>query len=220
VADIFKEVDEDLRQEHYKKLWDKYGRYVIGAAVALVLAVGGYQGWQAWDRSQREEQSARYAAAMALAEDGQTAEAQAALAAFGGPEAGGYALLASFQEARLKADAGDLAGAVAIWDRIASDPDVGQAFQGAATLLSVIHQLEGETQAGDPAQLQARLDPLLDSGSAYRPLALELSGLLSLRAGDVDAARARFQEIGEEAGASQGVRARATQMLAVLGEGE
>ena len=215
MADIFKEVDEDLRQEHYKKLWDKYGLFVIGAAVALVLAVGGYQAWQAWDLSQRNAESERYEAALALVAEGQEAEAQAALADFGGPGAGGYAVLAAFQEARLKAELGDVEGAVAVWDRVAAESGVGPAFQGVATLLSTIHQIDD----GDPGQLAARLEPLSAAGNAFRPLALELSGLLALRAGDKAKAREHFTAIAEDFASPAGVRDRASQMLAQLGDG-
>ena len=37
---LFKEIDEDLRQERFAKLWKKYGPYIISAAVALVLVAG------------------------------------------------------------------------------------------------------------------------------------------------------------------------------------
>ena len=41
VGDLFREIEEELRQERFEKLWRSYGRYVIGAAVAVVVAVGG-----------------------------------------------------------------------------------------------------------------------------------------------------------------------------------
>jgi hypothetical protein len=29
MANIFNEVDEDIRKERYKKLWSRYGKYLI-----------------------------------------------------------------------------------------------------------------------------------------------------------------------------------------------
>ncbi len=213
MADIFKEVDEELRQEHYKKLWDKYGTYLIAAAVALVLAVGGYQAWTAWQQSQREEASNQYSTALVLLQEGRAEEAEQAFTAIGGPSDGGYAILASLQSARLKAEAGDLEGAVAIWDALAANSAAGPAFQGAATLLSVTHQID----SGDPAQLEARLEPLAEPGQAFRPSALELSALLALRRGDSALARERYTAIADDIAAPTSLRTRATQMLAVLG---
>ena len=37
MSDIFREVDEDLRREQYKKLWERFGSYVIGLAVLIVV---------------------------------------------------------------------------------------------------------------------------------------------------------------------------------------
>ena len=41
MSDIIREVDEELRHERYKKLWDRFGLYVIGAALLGVLFRAG-----------------------------------------------------------------------------------------------------------------------------------------------------------------------------------
>ena len=38
MSDIFHEVDEEVRREQLKKLWQKYGWLVIAACVLVVLA--------------------------------------------------------------------------------------------------------------------------------------------------------------------------------------
>ena len=37
MADIFNEVDEEVRRERLKQLWDRYGIFIIGLAVLLVV---------------------------------------------------------------------------------------------------------------------------------------------------------------------------------------
>ena len=44
VTEIFDEVDEEVRREQLKKLWDKYSIYIVGAAFLVVAAVGGWRG--------------------------------------------------------------------------------------------------------------------------------------------------------------------------------
>ena len=46
MGDIFREIDEELRQERYERLWRSYGKYVIGIGVALVITL---LGWKSWD---------------------------------------------------------------------------------------------------------------------------------------------------------------------------
>ena len=39
MADIFTEVEEDLRRDRAKQLWTRYGRYFVALAVVAILAV-------------------------------------------------------------------------------------------------------------------------------------------------------------------------------------
>ena len=50
MADIFQEIDEDLRRERAGKLWQKYGKYVIAAAALIVLAVAAWRGLEWYQR--------------------------------------------------------------------------------------------------------------------------------------------------------------------------
>lgn len=213
MADIFKEVDEELRRDHAAKVWKKYGHYVIGAAVAVVLATAGYQAWTWWDLEQRTKLSRSYAAAVDLFEQGKTEDAAAAFGELAA-DGGGYGTLAAFNKARLAAEAGDTAAAVEIWDRLAASRSVDPAFRGVATVLSVMHQ----SDSGDPADLETRLAPLTAEDNGFRPVALELTAILALRQGDRARAREIYTQLADDRTAPVGLRGRASQMLAALEE--
>ena len=214
MADIFKEVDEDLRREKLTKLWKKHGREVIGLALMIVLAVAGVQGWRAYDLDRRGTLSDRYAAALDLAADGDTAAGLNALIDLSEADGSGYAGLAAFEEARLRVASGDIGGAIAVWDRIAAESGLGEGFRSAATLLSVLAQID----AGDPGVLGGRLEPLAAAGEPFRATARELLALLALREGDRAGARELYAKIADDREAPSGLRQRATQMLTALRE--
>ena len=213
MADIFKEVDEDLRRDQAAKVWRKYGSLVIGAAVALVLATAGYQAWTWWYTKTQTELSDRYAAAAQLLEGGDIEAAIGEFATLADSD-GGYGTLAAFNRARLLAESGDKAAAIEIWDHLAESSAAGPAFQGVATLLSVMHQMED----GDPAELEERLTPLSEADGGYREVALELIATLALRQGDGVRAREIYTRIADDPNAPPGLRARASQMLNALQE--
>lgn len=213
MADIFKEVDEDLRRDQAAKIWRKYGSLVVGSAVAVVLATAGYQTWSWWYTKTQTELSDRYAAAAQLIERGDNEAAIAELGTLADSD-GGYATLAAFNRARLLADSGDKTAAIEIWDRLAESSAAGPAFQGVATLLSVMHQMED----GDPATLEGRLKPLSEAKGGYREVALELIATLALRQGDSARAREIYTRISDDPNAPVGLRARASQMLNALQE--
>jgi len=213
VSDIFKEVDEDLRRDQAARLWAKYGRYVIGAAVAVVLATAVFQVWNWWDKEQRAERSAQFVAAMELMRDGDSETAAAQFGAMAEAD-GSYGTLAAFNEARLQAEAGNAEAAVEILDMLAESAAAGPSFQGVATILAVLHQID----QGDPAALEARLKPLTEAGSGFRPTALELTAVLALRQGDSARAVALYTQVADDRSAPAALRRRASQMLAALGK--
>ena len=87
-------------------------------------------------------------------------------------------------------------------------------MQGVARLFFVMHQIDD----GDPEELKSMLQPLLTPGNSFRPSALELTAVLALREGDDAEARQTYSEIADDLGAPPGLRARAAQMLAAIGE--
>ena len=213
MADIFKEVDEDLRRDQAGAFLKKYRNPLIAIVAVVLLAVAGIQAWQWWDGKQRAEQAERYAQALSLLQEGDSLAAAAELGAVaqGG---GSYAVLAAFNEARLLAENGDLDKAVVIWDHLADDSAAGPALRGAARLISVMHQVD----SGDPAALQTQLAPLQTADNGYRPLALDLSGALALRQGDLAAARGYYTQVVDDLQAPPGLRTRAALVLAALKE--
>ena len=43
MANIFNEVDEDIRKERYQSLWTKYGKYLISFIVFIILIFSASQ---------------------------------------------------------------------------------------------------------------------------------------------------------------------------------
>ena len=214
MADIFREVDEEVRKQKASELWRRYGTVVVAAAVLIVLGMMAYKGWVYFQSLEREKLSESFDAAVRLAEAGDSAQASNAFAALAEPDGDGYPLLAALEQANLLAEAGDVQAASAIWDEVAASEAAGPGFRGIATLLSVLHQLE----SGDPQTLRARLEPMASEGQTFRSGALELMAALALREGRKEEAADLYRAIADDLSAPSGLRARATQMLAALGE--
>jgi hypothetical protein len=211
LADIFQEVEEDLRADRYKRLWEKYGKFVVGAAVAVVLATAGTVAWKDWQQRQRAGDSARLAGAMAEAQKGERDAALAQLAMIARDGTAGYAMLARLQEAAVLADKGDPDGAAAIYDKVAADASLDAEFRDLARLLAVLQRIDKDT----PASLMAALEPLLAAGP-WRPIASELAALVALRQGDKAKAREFLTRVADDAQAPRGARACAAELLGGL----
>jgi hypothetical protein len=210
VSDIFREIDEELRRDNLLKLWQRYGIYILGVAVLIVAATGGYVAWQRYEEGRRQDQSRAYEGGLMLARSDPKAAIEAMQRLGGGGEP--YAMLARFQEAGLKAKQGDTAGALAAYDALSKDTDNAQTFRDAATILYATHALDSE----DPNALIERLKPLTAPTSPWRHSALELTGLAAQRAGDTARARDIFTALAADSEAPQDLRSRAAEILAAL----
>jgi hypothetical protein len=219
VVDIFDEVDEDLRAERAQRLARKYGWAVIAAAV---LVIAGVAGWEYHQRSQAQQDAAvaaRYIAAIDAAQQAPAVnpEARAAQVAplqeltRSAPD--GYRTLADLKAAGLLADAGNIQGAVDLYNQVAADQKADPLLRDLASLLAAQRQLDN----GDPAQLAARLGPLALPGNPWAALAKEQLAMLDLRQGHNDDAKAKLKALASDILAPAGVRARANALLQGLG---
>ncbi len=213
MSDIFREIDEELRRENFQQLWTRFGKYVIALAVLAVVAAAAFAAWHEYQIHQSEAEGVRYAAALDLASQGKAAEAAEAFGVVASTASSGRVPLARLEEAASKVKDGDVAGAIAIYDRLAADTAVDPAFRDTATLLSARYGLD----KGDPAAVVSQLRPLTDASNPWHGLALELTGLAELKAGDKAKARADFEALVKDNAVTQGVRQRAGEMVEAIG---
>lgn len=211
MADIFNEVEEELRKDKYQEWLRTYGPWFAGAAAILIIGVAGYEGWKAWSTAQEEAASATYNAAVAdvAADRIDEGAAEFEMIADDGPH--GYAVLALMQRGALALSEGDREGAAAFFEQAAeraSDPIIGDL----AMMKAVWAQFE--TYSAD--DLANRLSPLTEEDRPYRYLAREAIGVSALNAGDYETARRQFEAITYSLDAPEGVRIRAGAALAVV----
>lgn len=211
MADIFREVEEDIRRDRLQQLWDKYGIYLIGLVVGIIALTSLVVGWRAYTQSQAEEASKAFALAVAgAAQEGADAPALFTDLADGSPS--GYAALARLRAAGALADAGDLDEAIAAYDAVAADSAADDILRDLARVKSGT-LLVGRTSYDD---LAIRLVPLTDAGEAWRNPAREALGMAAYAEQKYAQAQSYFQSIVGDQTATPGVRDRAHVMLALI----
>jgi hypothetical protein len=120
LSDIFQEVDEEVRREQLKKLWDRYGSYVVAAAILVVAGIAAWRGYQWWEAQKAAEAGAAFEMASTLADAGKHADAETAFAKVVTDGTSAYRHLARLREAAELARI-DAKAAIALYDKIAAD---------------------------------------------------------------------------------------------------
>ncbi len=212
MADIFQEVDEDVRSDQYRTLWKNYGRYALAGAIGIVVATAVGVAWREHIQSSRLEASERFEAAAQLLASGAESEAIEAFAVLTDESLGGYTQLAGLREALARIAAGDDEGAVRAYDRVA-DAGGDKILREFASLRAALLLMDTAT----PEELSRRLEPLARDGGAWRYSARELQAIVALQAGDEARALELFTALSEESEAPRGIRTRAGEMIDALG---
>jgi hypothetical protein len=211
VADIFHEVDEEVRREQLKRLWDRYSIYLIALAVLIVASIAGWRGYEYWVAKRAAAAGAEFEAAMALSEEGKRAEAEAAFAKVAAEAPAGYRVLARMRAAGALAQSKP-ADAVKAYDEISADGSLGTIWQDLAAVRAGLLLVD----TAPLADMRRRLDPIAEPTRSFRHTARELLALSAWRNHDVGAARKYLDMIAGDAESPIGVRARADVLSALI----
>jgi hypothetical protein len=211
LADIFHEVDEEVRREQLKKLWERYGHYAVALAVIIVIAVGGWRGYEYWQGQKIAEAGAAFEAAMALADEGKQQEAEQAFARLAQDGTSGYRVLARLRTANALAGH-DVKAAVAAYDGIAADTGIDHRLRDLAGLRAAL--LLADTASFD--DMQRRLEPLTGPKDTFRHATRELLALSAWRAGNSAQARRWADMVVSDPESPASLRQRMQMLLALL----
>jgi hypothetical protein len=211
VADIFHEVDEEVRREQLKKLWDRYSIYLIALAVLIVAGMAAWRGYEYWVAKKAAAAGAEFEAAIALSEEGKRAEAEAAFAKVAAEAPAGYRMLARMRAAGALAQSKP-ADAVKAYDEISADTAVGTIWQDLAAVRAGLLLVD----TAPLADMRRRLDPVAEPTRSFRHTARELLALSAWRNHDFAATRKYIDMIAGDAESPIGVRARADVLSALI----
>lgn len=211
MSELFDEVDEEVRREQLKKLWDKYSIFIIAAAILVVAAVGGWRGYEYLEAQKAAEAGAAFEAAIELAEQKKSTEAEAAFDKLATTAPAGYRMLARLRAAGEVAARDPKAGAK-MYDELAADRSIGTEQQDLARIRAAGLLLDTETY---PNMLQ-RLDAAAKPDATFRHTARELLALSAWRANDTTAARQWLDMIANDGETPSAMRQRAEALQALL----
>jgi hypothetical protein len=208
---LFREVDEDLRREQMAALWNKYGRYVIATAVAIVIIVGGYSVYNWWSETRAAQNGEAHFSAIELVSDEKHAEAVEAFTRLASEASGGYRTLAKLETAAIHARDGRKDEAVAIYDEVAN-AGADRFLSDFASLQSAALQIDTLAEA----EIEQKLSRLISDTNPWRYSAQELLALAAYRSGNTAESERIYGQLLGDPSAPAELRRRAEAMMALL----
>jgi hypothetical protein len=209
---FIREVNEELRTDTAKALWDRYGAYLVGIAIVLVLGTGIWVAWDYWTQSRANASGDQFSQALDHAKEGRTDEALAVLQGLETDGYGSYPQLARLRRATVLAQQDKHAEAVAEFDAVVADSSVPEPVRDMARLRAGYILVD----TGSYADVSSRVEALTTETNALRHSAREALGLAAWKEGRLADALTLFEQIASDVGAPRNARERSTLMAELI----
>jgi hypothetical protein len=211
VSDVFREVDEEVRREQLKKLWDRYQYLIVGVVFLVVVGVGGWRFYE-WQQTQQAAQvGTRFEEAIVLADAGKNDEAEKIFAQIAVDGTPAYRALARVRQAAAQAQTNP-AAAIETYKQIIADTGIEQVMRDLASLRAAALMID----AGSYVDARKLLEPLATPGREFRHAARELLALNAWKSNDRTGAMKWYAAILTDPEAPVSSRSR-VEMLIALG---
>jgi hypothetical protein len=210
VSDVFREVDEEVRREQLKKLWERYQYLIVGVVLLVVVGVGGWRVYEHFQTRQAELIGTQFENAIALADSGKHDEAEQIFAQIAADGTSAYRALARIRQAAALAQT-NAAAATEAYQRISADSSVEQVLRDLAALRAAGLLID----AGSYIDARKLLEPLAQPGRDFRHAARELLALNAWKAGDRPGAMKWYAAILTDPEAPASSRTRVEMLIAL-----
>jgi len=213
VGDVFQEVDEELREEKYKRIWRKFRYYVIGGLILFILGIAANAFWKDYNLKEVNDRSERFFTAIEMAQEDKV-NAITLLEEFANQEEKNSeynVLIARFTEAAIRRAEKDYNGALVIYQSL-EDNNISNFYEDYAKLSSV----EMLIALNNKKDAKLILDDLITNTSDLKYIAMEYLGYLEIDEGNYSKARTIFTNIADEASSSVNMKNRSREILSIL----
>ncbi len=209
---LMREAAIDAKNEKLQSLWEQHGMYII-IAVALILTLTvSFETFKAWKNKKDQELSNAYAVAVSLQSQGRYDESMNILQNLS--KSGGiYGDVARLQIANLQFDQNKDAEAIETLAALAADDDVNPQIQEISAIKLASYKLDTDAPSED---IRSLLVPLTDEESAWAPVAHELLAMLAIRDGNINQAKAEYENVINSTNVQDTLKNRAQDMLAII----
>lgn len=210
---FIREVDEDLKNESMKKLWDKYGLFIIIVVVASLTLAVSYESLKAWYIQRAENRADAYAMALGLQNQARFAESEEALDMVINENFGSFVELAKMQKANVLLEQDNPTEALALLKEILQDKSISPQLRDTARIKLATYRQDNASFE----EMSELLQPIAEnSQNAWYAVAQDILATVLLRDGKTEDAKEIYNSLLENPDASEDLKNRIKDILSVI----
>ncbi len=210
---FIREVDEDLKNESMKKLWDKYGLFVLLIVIVSLTVAVSYESIKSWYIKRAENRTEGYAVALSMQNQGLFDDSLEALDLIINQKMGTYAELAEMQKANILLEQNKEKEALALLEKIANDKSRSQQLRDTALIKLASYRQDGATFE-EMSELLSSITKSKDN--AWYAVAEDMLATILLRDGNIEQAKEIYNALLENQDTPDDLKNRIKDILSVL----
>lgn len=211
---FFEEVDEEVRNEKFKELINKYGGYILTFVILVLAFAVGYEKIGEWRINKAEQTNARYVQAVSASSDYENNIAE--LEGIVQTETGLYKDIARLQIANILLDNNQTDKALTVLAQINDDTSASDKIREIAAVKLATYKIDSSSYS----EIEKILAPIVQKGGAWAPMAKELLAMSAIQNKDMAKAKTIYEELLANGNISEEFKARVNDMLASINEAQ
>lgn len=209
---FIQEVDEDVKNDNLKVIWNRYGVFIIAFVVLAVSAAISFDRIRAWKTAQNQKETETYMAAAQLRENPE--DTITALQQITQNNQGIFGDFARLQIANVLFNSGKNDEALTTLQSLIDDKQVNSEVKHIALIKYATYQVDTMPQD----EFRKLVEPLLSADSSWAPLANDLLAMSAIQNGDIETAKKIYEGILKIKDLPEGFRAKIQDMLSSLND--
>lgn len=210
---LLKEIEQDIKNEHLKSLWDQYGLFIIIIVALALTAAVSFETFKSWSSKRDQELSNAYAVAVSLQNQGRLDESLGILENLAKTNRGIYGNIARLQIANVYFEQGKNTEAMDILQQLAADKRANPQMRDIASIKLASYKLDNNASSEEISSL---LEPLTAEDSNWANIAHELLAMLAIRDGNLQQAKNQYEKIVNSSDVQDSIKSRAQDMITII----
>ena len=209
------EVNEELKNERLKQIWEKYGLIIIAVVTVSLTAAISFETIKGWYNKKFQDISDTYSVASVLQEQERYDESVAVLKSVEEKASNHiYAQLAKFQQANILLEQNKNEEALVVLQNIIDDENTDKSLKEVAIIKMASYKLENAPFE----DIETLLKGMIEENGNWTVIAQEVLAMSAIRHKNIEKAKELYASILANPETPENLKTRAQDMLLLLNE--
>ncbi len=213
LTDAFiQEVDEDVKNDNLKVLWDKYGLFIVAFVVLAVSAAVSFDKLHEWKVLRNQNRTENYMAAVQLQDNSE--ETIAALQKISTDNQGIFSDFAKLQIANVLLSENKQEEALSMLEKLAAEKNVNEEVKHIALVKLASYRVDSLGYE----EFVALVKPLMETDNSWTPAVQDLLAMSAIKNGNIEGAKEIYGKILKNKDLPEGFINRVKDMLSSISD--